>query len=178
MKSQKSKVNPPLTPPRRGSQESKVLFSSEVVEVARGLIDTPYKFQGRVPGVGCDCIGLVILTAWELGLFEFDERPRAADRRKGTREFDFRNYSRNPGSILEPEVKKHCQPLSELTEGALALFAIANVTQHCGIISHYRNDWGLIHAYENVGMVKEHRLINWWKDKLVGIYKLPNVTYF
>ena len=143
------------------SQESKVLVSSQVVEVARGLIGTPYKFQGRKAGVGCDCIGLVILTAWELGLFEFD----------------FRNYSRNPGSILEQEVKKHCQPLPDLTEGALVLFRIDGVPQHCGIITSYRNDWGLIHAYENVGQVREHRLISWWKDKLVAVYGLPNVNY-
>ena len=138
------------------------MFSaSEVVTTARGLVGTPYKFQGRKAGVGCDCIGLVIVTAWELGLFEFD----------------FRNYSRNPGSLLEHEVKQHCQPLSEVTEGALALFRIAGMTQHCGIITHYRNDWGLIHAYENVGQVREHRLINWWKDKIVGIYALPNIDY-
>ena len=132
-----------------------------MVEVARGLIGTPYKFQGRVPGVGCDCIGLVILTAWELGLFEFD----------------FRNYSRNPGSILETEVKKHCQPLPEVTEGALVLFKIDNVPQHCGIITRYRSDWGLIHAYENVGKVREHRLIKWWQDKIVGLYAFPHVEY-
>ena len=144
------------------SQKSKVIDFREVVTTARCLIGTPYKFQGRVPGVGCDCIGLVILTAWELGLFEFD----------------FRNYSRNPGSILEQEAKKHCQPLADLTESALVLFKIDGLPQHCGIISHYRNDWGLIHAYENVGKVREHRLINWWQDKLVGIYKLPNVNYF
>ena len=149
------------TAPHIKSQESKVLVSSQVVEVARGLIRTPYKFQGRVPGVGCDCIGLVILTAWELGLFTFD----------------FRNYSRNPGDILEQEVNKHCQPLPELIEGALVLFKIDRVPQHCGIITNYRNDWGLIHAYENVGQVREHRLIKWWKDKIVGIYTLPNVEY-
>ncbi len=138
-----------------------MVSASQVVEVSRNLIGTTYKFQGRVPGVGCDCIGLVILTAWELGLFEFD----------------FRNYSRNPGDILETEVKKHCQPLPELTEGAFVLFQIADVTQHCGIITHYRSDWGLIHTYENVGMVREHRLINWWQDKIVGIYALPHVRY-
>ena len=101
------------------------------------------------------------MTAWELGLFEFD----------------FRNYARNPGSILEQEVKKHCQPLSEITERSLVLFKINDVPQHCGIITRYRSDWGLIHAYENVGKVREHRFIKWWKNKLVGIYALPHVGY-
>ena len=39
----------------------------EIVAAARGWIGTPYRHQGALKGVGCDCLGL-ILGAWrELG---------------------------------------------------------------------------------------------------------------
>ncbi len=31
----------------------------EIVAAARGWIGTPYRHQGQVKGVGCDCLGLV-----------------------------------------------------------------------------------------------------------------------
>jgi NlpC/P60 family putative phage cell wall peptidase len=32
----------------------------EIVAAARGWIGTPYRHQGRLKGVGCDCLGLLI----------------------------------------------------------------------------------------------------------------------
>ena len=136
-------------------------YPFEVIEVARSLLNTPYQHQGRKPQVGIDCIGLVIVTARTLGLFDFD----------------FTNYSRIPDGTLETEVTKHCTKLHVKKEGALVLFNLSTLPHHCGIISRYQNDWGLIHAYQNVGRVREHRLIDWWNNKIFGIYGLPNVNY-
>ena len=133
----------------------------EVVEVARSLLNTPYQHQGRKPQIGVDCIGVIMVTAHTLDLFQFD----------------FNNYSRDADGTLETEVKKHCEPLPKLELGALALFKISALPHHCGIITRYRKGWGLLHAYQNVGRVKEHELIDWWQNRLVGLYALPNVKY-
>lgn len=135
--------------------------SSQVISTARTLINTPYQHQGRKPGVGIDCIGLVIVTAHQLGLFDYD----------------YINYSRDPDGQLLKIVEKHCEKLPDLTEGAIAVFQLSAIPHHVGIISKFRGNWGLIHAYQNTGKVREHEFIKWWQNKLVGIYALPNVQY-
>ncbi len=143
------------------SEESKVIFASQVADVARSLVGIPYAFQQRSRTLGCDCLGLILLVGWELDLFKFD----------------IKGYGKTVGNQLKDGIGKHCQTLPEIREGALVLFNIDRVPQHCGIITNYRDDWGLVHAYENVGQVKEHSLIKWWKDKIVAFYALPNVNY-
>ncbi|MGK7896560.1 MAG: hypothetical protein AB4372_23805 [Xenococcus sp. (in: cyanobacteria)] len=133
----------------------------EVVKVTRGFVGIPYAFQQRSRTLGCDCLGLILLVGWELDLFEFD----------------IKEYGRAVGNQLKDGIEKHCDKLPEIQEGALVLFNIDSVPQHCGIITKYRSDWGLVHAYENVGKVKEHQLIKWWQDKICGVYALPNVNY-
>ena len=133
----------------------------KVVQTARSLIGTPYKHQGRTPGVGLDCIGLIIAVGHQLNLFNYD----------------YTNYSRDPDGQLLTNIEKHCEKLPSLTEGAIAVFKLSAIPHHVGIISKFRNNWGLIHAYQNTGKVREHEFIKWWQDKLVGVYGLPNVDY-
>ena len=35
------------------------IFGGRVVAIARGFIGTPYRHQGSLKGVGCDCLGLI-----------------------------------------------------------------------------------------------------------------------
>ena len=139
-----------------------MIDASEVVRVTKGLVGVPYAWQQRSRKHGCDCLGLILLIGWELNLFDFD----------------IKGYGKAVGNQLKDGIEKHCDTLPEIKAGALVLFEINSIPQHCGIITNYRGGWGLVHAYENVGQVKEHSLINWWKDKIVGFYALPNVIYF
>ena len=136
-------------------------MSEKVVQTARTLIGTPYQHQGRTPGVGLDCIGLVIAVGHQLNLFSYD----------------YTNYSRDPDGQLVTKIEEHCQKLPSLTEGAIAVFKLSAIPHHVGIISKFRGNWGLIHAYQNTSKVREHEFIKWWQDKLIGVYKLPNVDY-
>ena len=45
---------------------------SALLTEARSWLDTPYHHQGRLKGVGVDCIGLIIGVAHALNLSEFD----------------------------------------------------------------------------------------------------------
>lgn len=134
---------------------------NQIVPVARTFINTPYLHHGRKPGVGLDCIGVVILVGHRLKLFNYD----------------YLNYSRDADGTLVQILDRHCEPLSELTEGAIAVFKLSQVPHHVGIISKFRGDWGLIHAYQNTNKVREHEFIEWWQNKLVGLYAFPNVNY-
>ena len=83
------------------------------------------------------------MTAWELVLFEFD----------------FRNYSRNPGSILEQEVKKHCQPLPAGT--------IINASFEFDIPVWFENDK---FSWTQEGYQKDPQT-----EKVAAIYRLGNL---
>jgi len=45
-----------------------MITRAQVVEVARTWLGTPFHHQGRVKGVGIDCVGLTIGIAQELGI--------------------------------------------------------------------------------------------------------------
>ena len=124
---------------------------NEIVEIARGWLGTKFKHQGRVKGVGVDCIGLVAGVAREKGI-EFE---------------DMLNYGRDPsGDELRCELDKYLTPCG-IVEGAVALFRIYNEPQHVRIIT----DVGIIHAYAQSRKVVEHGLTAWWLERLVGCYR-------
>ena len=133
----------------------------DVVATARSLINTPYLHQGRVPGVGLDCIGLPIVVCRKLGLGEFD----------------CINYSRNPDGTLCDRIAQVCEELPKIKLGSLLVFRISNYPQHCAIATDFRDDLGMIHAWDVAGKVWEHRLAKSWEDKLVAVYALPGVNY-
>jgi NlpC/P60 family putative phage cell wall peptidase len=123
----------------------------EIVEIARGWLGTKFKHQGRVKGVGVDCIGLVAGVARELGI-EFEDKL---------------NYGRDPnGNELQSELERYLTPCG-IVVGAVALFRIEKQPQHVGIIS----DVGIIHAYAQSRKVVEHGLDAWWLERLVGCYR-------
>ena len=111
--------------------------------------------------LGVDCIGVIVVVGHTLGLFDYD----------------YRNYSRDSDGQLIAKLEEHCQKLPSLTEGAIAVFKLSSIPHHVGIISKFRGTWGLIHAYQNTGRVREHEFIKWWQDKLVGVYAFPKVNY-
>ena len=135
--------------------------AQEVVQAARKLINTPFIHQGRLPGVGVDCIGLPILVAKALKLGDYDRS-------------DYRRY---PDGTMKEQIAAVCQPV-KIQPGALLVFKISVAEQHCGFVSQYnRGAFGLIHAWDIVGKVVEHRLTQYWIKKTVGCYGLPGVDY-
>ena len=137
--------------------------ATEFIINARTLINTPYKHQGRVAQKELDCIGLIIVAGKLTGVLPAN--------------FDFKNYSRIPDGSLERELDKHLIELYKLQIGAIALFKVSALPHHCGIITDYGEELGLLHAYENVGRVKEHALIPWWRSKIVKIYGFALCDY-
>jgi cell wall-associated NlpC family hydrolase len=139
-----------------------------LVNVTRSFIGVPYLHQGRNRN-GTDCIGLIILAIKTAKLL-----PQDFDRPHGT------DYGRDGYGNLETIVSLYCQPTPEPIVGSLLLFKAVprqTIAQHCAICSQWGNSLGMIHAYENGGGVREHELIEFWRDRLVGVYKLPNVEY-
>lgn len=137
----------------------------QVVEEARKWKGTPFKHQGRKPGIGCDCVGLLIGIAGSV---------------LGVRDtFDYQ-YGRDPNNwaikkeldsspVLFCKEDKH-----DIAVGDIAIFHLGKhqIPHHVGIISDYSDiSFGIIHCYQNIGRVVEHRMNDVWKKRIMYLYR-------
>ncbi len=143
-----------------------------IVAQARGWIGTPFHHQGRIKGVGCDCLGLIVGVAAELNLT--DEQGLLLSN------YDQPNYSPLPdGRGLRAAVSLHLRELSsagEALDGDIPLIRFDADPQHVGILSTLPDGaQAIIHCYSNAGKVVEHRLNDTWRKLIVGIYRFPTL---
>lgn len=135
-----------------------------MVAEARAMIGTPFIHQGRAPGTGLDCIGLLVCAAESAGY-------RIRDRRA---------YGRrpNPRQLLEAfEDNFEQAPPTELRTGDILLFCWrqtrrhGRLPQHAGIVTNRGH--GLLHAYDRVGRVVETGLDERWTSRVHSAWRLP-----
>ena len=130
---------------------------NEVAARAAALIDTPWHHQGRLPGIGIDCIGLVTVIAKQRN-YPIEDRT---------------DYGRDPaGSDLEDGLNRYFVSLpasEEPIEGDIMLFEHPRThRQHIAI----RTVAGLIHARAGKdGKVKEEPYADKWLHNLKGVYR-------
>jgi len=142
---------------------------AEIIKYVRSLIGTPFRHQGRLPGVALDCLGVLIVTGWHFGM-----KPRS---------FDHQGYGRQPdGSTMLEECDKHMQRISkeDIREGDVVVMRFDRDPQHVAVVANHP-DGGLsiIHAYQppgGGGKVVEHRLAPHIYDQIVAAYRLPGVA--
>jgi len=117
--------------------------------IARTYLGTPFHHQGRLPGVGLDCVGVLICVAKELRLV-------AAD-------FDVTGYQRQPdGVVLMRHLSEHLLPVEQtaMQPGDIVCVAFDKHPQHVGIVGDYRHGGlSIIHAASKHGAVVETRLM-------------------
>lgn len=121
---------------------------------ARKWIGVPYLHQGRNRH-GVDCIGLLLVTAWALGLTEYDVR----------------GYGRVPDAgFLQAE----CDRLMVRTDDAphVYLMRFTREPQHLGIAT----DRGILHAWGGAGRVTETSMPLSWRSRIVQSYRVPGVA--
>jgi cell wall-associated NlpC family hydrolase len=124
-----------------------------LVDKSRSFIGVPYVHQGRTRA-GLDCIGLILAIGEELGKpvkqdYAYQQIPEPSILWKGLDD----NFIRKPAHRLAP--------------GDIMVFRIAVDPQHIAI---YLGDDRMLHAYENVGQVVEHRYADVWKRRLLAVY--------
>ena len=136
----------------------------DAVTEARTWLDTPFKHQGCLKGVACDCIGLVRGVGVALGLVDYDED---SDKAK-----PFLNYRLMPDSKKMREgLGVFLVPISvtESTVADILFLAWTKEPQHVALIS----DRGIIHSYSAVGKVVEHALDEQWQRRVTAAYRYP-----
>lgn len=120
--------------------------AEQIVDIARACMDTPFRHQGRIPGVGLDCAGLCIVAL----------------RGAGVEVRDVRGYGRVPvdgrlKQAIDAQPGLVSIPVAEAGAGDVVLIRIGVEPSHVGILT---GGGYIIHAYERIGRVVEHRLDN------------------
>jgi len=135
--------------------------TEQFVAYARELIGTPFHHQGRVPQVGIDCAGTVVIPANRAG-FKIEDQS---------------NYAHIPDGYFLEAVKKHCNlvEFKDLQLGDLVMFKFEKEAQHIGIVSSIE-PLMMIHAWAQLNRknskVTENSIDTYWLTKLSGCYRI------
>ncbi|OGT01870.1 MAG: hypothetical protein A2143_02310 [Gallionellales bacterium RBG_16_57_15] len=135
---------------------------SDLVLIAHTFLGTPFHHQGRLPGVGLDCAGVVVCALKRL------DHPVA----------DHAGYGRIPSQgIFTSAINAHCDQIQqdEIEPGDLMMFAFRAEPQHVAIVSA-THPVMLIHAYQDVGRVVENGLDATWQSRLRGCYRIRGIA--
>lgn len=128
----------------------------QIAAMARACVGTPFRPQGRMPGRGLDCVGLIVHVGRSLGLTAYDESGygMAGNGERLPRGLEAGGFIR----VERAEV------------GDVLLFRLEKGQAHVGI----KSERGVIHAHMGLGRVVEHRLDAAWQAAIVAAYRFPS----
>lgn len=135
------------------------MTADDIISAARACLDTPFVHQGRIPGVALDCAGLVVAVAEAVGA-DYVDHP---------------GYGRNPANgLLESvlDAQPFLDRVFDRQPGDVLLMRFAGEPQHLAIFTGEN----IIHSYESVGKVCEHRLADVWAARIVRTYRFKGVA--
>lgn len=138
--------------------------SDKIVEKAREWIKTPFHEQGRHKGIGCDCIGLIIGIAKEIGAISLTG--------KQWDECDVLKYDTDKDSTIMLELLPKHFPITKtpFEVGNILLIEVMPNQYHLCLITN-ETPLKIIHSCNSLGVVTEHKIIPNWKEKIKNIFK-------
>ena len=134
---------------------------ANVVSAARSYIGTPFVHQGRLRGVGVDCVGLLIGMARDLGIADVS----------------YTGYRRTgDGMLLMQALESHLVRLPDdafFAAGQVLAIRYRN-PQHVAVVTDVAPDSvTIVHAIERG--VTEHILDARWRRRIYAIFDFPGV---
>jgi len=130
-----------------------------VIAAGRQCLGTPFRHQGRQPGRGLDCVGVIAWIARDLGLSDYDVT----------------NYSRLPQGR---DIFRHLGkaglaeiPMRSAQPGDILVMRFESDPQHLALLT----DRGILHAYLSQGAVVEHGLDETWRARIVSAFQFPGI---
>jgi NlpC/P60 family putative phage cell wall peptidase len=136
-----------------------------IIAEARTWIGTPYRHQGSLRGVGCDCLGL-LRGLWRGLIGPEPEKPDPYSP-------DWAEAGGNEALIKAAQ--RHLVALPDLTfaEGDVILFRFRNnvPAKHIGIAA---GPTQMIHAHEGA-CVAEVPIVPFWRRRIAATFSFPGV---
>ena len=144
----------------------KPLTRARIVAEARAWIGTPYRHQGSLKGVGCDCLGLV-RGVWRALVGPEPERapPYAPDWAEATN-----------AESLAAAATRHLIAIERdaYRAGDVVLFRwrAKLPAKHAAIVT---TDGNMVHAHDGAA-VAEVALAPWWRRRLAYAFRFPGTV--
>jgi NlpC/P60 family putative phage cell wall peptidase len=140
--------------------------AADVVQEARAWIGTPYRHQGSLKGVGCDCLGLV-RGVWRALYGAEPERapPYAPDWAEAARGEPFAEAGLRHMVVVDP---------ARFAAGDVLLFRWRErlAAKHAGIATAADR---MVHAHDGAA-VAEVPLAPWWRRRIAYAFRFPGVS--
>lgn len=130
----------------------------QVVDEARTWIGTAHRHQGRLKGIGVDCVGLIIGVAHALNLSDYD----------------ITGYSLRPEKEMAKYAKEQMTPIAvgNAKAGDVLLMTWNRAQIHLGFLT---DTGSIIHSTAIVGKVVEHSISDSWRAAISGAFRLPGI---
>ena len=132
------------------------MTAAHIIEAARSYVGTPFHHGGRLPGVGLDCIGVIVCAA------------RAA----GVPHHDVLAYPLRPNGQLTIELSAQLDRVADAEPGDVLQMSFGGEPHHVAI---YTGDT-IIHAYATVRRCVEQPMVQAWWDRVRWIYRFKELT--
>ena len=137
-------------------------MNQDMIAAAAECLDTPFRHQGRLAGIGLDCAGVLAHCLDRLGLPYTDQN----------------GYGRSPfDGMLEKSLDG--QPslirvaINEAEGGDVLLMRMQKEPQHIAIHAGFIDgSTYIIHGSSQHGKVAHHRLDNLWRARVVRAYRV------
>lgn len=131
----------------------------KLIAAAESMLGTPFHAQGRMPGIGLDCIGLVVCAARQCG---FEPADRAA-------------YPMRPDGTLQPALEVQLVRVYGAPEPGDVLLMVIDGTQphHVAL---YAGDDQIIHAHVKARRVVKQDYTQQLRQMVVATYRFPEIN--
>lgn len=144
---------------------------ADIVACARSYVGTPFVHQGRVKGLGIDCVGIPLCVAGELGLKDKDGLPMHGNL--------YASYSAQPeGNYVHRMCQKHLvqKPVREMKPGDVISMNVVSAPCHVGILGEDAGGLTIIHAFSGMtNKVVEQPMDVKWRRRIAGCFAFPEV---
>jgi cell wall-associated NlpC family hydrolase len=126
----------------------------EIVAAVRACVGTRFRAQGRVPGLGLDCVGVVLVAAAAAGL-------------EGIKAPAYSLGGEHETALENALAAAGCRPVAKAMDGDVLVLAPAEQRRHAGVVTPA----GIVHAHAGLGRVVEGPIDPDWN--VVGAWRLP-----
>ncbi len=137
---------------------------AEITAFALTLVGTPFHAQGRLPGIGLDCIGVAASIAKHFGIQHEDKSA----------------YSLRPTGELMPALDAQFERVTgDPQDGDLLLMAfddeLRKTTSEPHHVAILISENRIVHAYASVKKCVKQPYTDYWRAKVRAIYRFPGV---
>jgi cell wall-associated NlpC family hydrolase len=130
---------------------------AQITAAALSMVDTPFHAQGRLPGVGLDCIGVMVCAALACGIPIKDRT----------------DYPLRANGELKKELEARLTRVyGAPQEGDILMMRWTGEPHHVAI---YISENRIVHAYVGVGKCVVQTYNDYWREKVRGVYRFPEV---